>query len=89
MKHTIGRWPVTRYKSLMTAGVTVVACKDRALGSVWRDTSLLPRARRSARRNRWRALHARNNAVVYHRTMHDAIADIVRTETLFPTQEYC
>lgn len=88
-KHTIGRWPVvvSRLKVIRAgdsrAGLSAhtVRCKNHDLGDVWK----------SPRRNTttpWRAQHARNRAISFHRTMAEAIVDIVCTETQFPTQEY-
>lgn len=85
-KHTIGRWPVVvsvlkRIDSVGTMG-REVRCKNRLLGAVWK------RAFHVRNRLDWRAEHHRNGAITYHRIMTDAIADLVRTETQFPTQEY-
>lgn len=89
---TIGRWPVVVSSVSVLANRDVmgrsVYCKNLRLGNVWRDTSTIPRTRRAARRNRWRAEHARNRAITYHATMADAIDDLVRTETTFYLPEY-
>lgn len=89
-KHTIGRWPVVVSHLGILASSEMLGrslyCKNRRLGDVWHDDTRGPQRRKSVRP--WRAFHARNSAISYHRTMTDAIADIVCTETQFPTQEY-
>lgn len=88
-KHVIGKWPVivSRLRIIVAGdsragiGARSVKCRNRELGDIWK----------SPRRNTvtpWRAQHARNKAITFHRTMADAVDDLVRTETTFYLQEY-
>jgi hypothetical protein len=79
---TIGQWRVVVSLPDRANQLRTVRCKNRELGEVW------PRPFKVRGRLQWRALHARNGAVTYHRTMRDAIDDLVRTETTFYEREY-
>lgn len=87
MKWTIGAWPVIvsrRAHNIDGKPAYGVACKNRVLGQAWKRGA----HRRMHGMTPWRAEHARNRAITFHRTMTDAVSELVTTEALYYMGEY-